>query len=497
MRTNATTEPPRGPVLRRFLRAALVLALACAGADAAGKPPAKKPAPKPAPVVRTAGGLPVSSKYRSPRNAQRKLRKSTRFIVLHTTEGAAKGSLEKLSANGECHYVVDEGGAVWSIVDKGRIAFHAGLSMWDGRTDLDGCSVGIEIVGRHDKEITAAQYATLRKLLAELKATYKIPDSRVLTHSMVAYGNANHWHKYRHRGRKRCGMLFAMPSVRAKLGLTARPASDPDVKAKRLVQVDSDLAAVLYGTRDTMAAHYNRRPPPVVMRAAPSKSPPKSTGRAGSPSAPQPQPAPGRAGAPRPQPLPPKQIITVTQPPIVKPAQPIVKPIQPPIVKPAQPIVKQPSAVTPPPIVKPAHPKQVEQPPEEEGVLASIGGFFKSTAKLIVPKKKQPPDAPGRAGAPRPSSEPAPRPPFEPAPARKLERPPQVLSRDPRDLAALEAMPGYVKGGPVSAELTPYGIAGAAWRLPTTYYYMNGRIVTGDKVNEKLIEKGAYIFYKK
>ena len=57
-------------------------------------------------------------------------------------------------------------------------------------------------------------------------------------------------------------------------------------------------------------------------------------------------------------------------------------------------------------------------------------------------------------------------------------------------------MPGYVKGGPVSEELTPYSIAGAAWRAPTTYYYMNGRIVTGDKVNEKLIEKGAYIFYK-
>jgi hypothetical protein len=58
-------------------------------------------------------------------------------------------------------------------------------------------------------------------------------------------------------------------------------------------------------------------------------------------------------------------------------------------------------------------------------------------------------------------------------------------------------MPGYVKGGPVCAERTPYSIAGAAWRAPTTYYYMNGRILTGDKVNERLIEKGAYIFYKK
>ena len=428
----------------------------------------------PAPLL--AAPLVLKDDYRSPRNPERDLRKATTLIVLHTTEAHAKSSLNKLSERGEAHYCVVEDGTVYRIVDRDREAFHAGRSMWNGRENCDEFSIGIEVVGHHDQAVTLQQLDALKELIARLKRIYSVSDVRVVCHSHVAYGAPNTWHKKKHRGRKRCGMLFAMPSVHARLGLTARPASDPDVKAKRLVQVDSDLAAVLYGTRDTMTAHYNRRPPPVVMRAAPSKSPPKSTGRARSPSVPQPSPAPGRAGAPRPPPSPPKQIITVTPPPIVKPAQPIVK---------------QPSAVTPPPIVKPAQPKLVEPPPEEEnsGVLASIGGFFKSTAKLIVPKKKQPPDAPGRARSP--SAPPA------PAPARKLSSPPQILSRDPRDLAALEAMPGYVKGGPVSAELTPYGIAGAAWRSPTTYYYMNGRIVTGDKVNEKLIEKGAYIFYKK
>ena len=241
---------------RRLLPAACALLVACAAADAAAKAPAKKPAwkPKPAPVVRTADGLSVSSKYRSPRNTQRRPRKTTRFIVLHTTEGAAKGSLEKLSANGECHYVVDTDGTLYLIVDKKLVAFHAGLSMWDGKTDLDGCSIGIEIVGRHDKEITAAQYATLRKLLSELKRTYEIPDRNVLTHSMVAYGNANHWHKYRHRGRKRCGMLLASPSARAKLGLQPGPSFDPDVKAGRLRNADPELARILYAKSAAVAA---------------------------------------------------------------------------------------------------------------------------------------------------------------------------------------------------------------------------------------------------
>jgi len=422
-----------------------------------------------APIL--AAPLVLKDDYRSPRNKERDLRKATTLIVLHTTEAHAKSSLNKLSERGEAHYCVVENGTVYRIIDRDREAFHAGRSMWNGKEDCDEFSIGIEVVGHHDQAVTLQQLDALKELIARLKRLYSISDVRVVCHSHVAYGAPNTWHKKKHRGRKRCGMLFAMPSVRARLGLTARPASDPDVKAKRLVQVDTDLAAVLYGSRDTMAAHYNRRPAPVVMRAAPANPPPKPS---------------GRAGAPRPPPQPksqPKQIITVKPPPAVKPS---------PVVKSSQPIVKPSSPVKPPPIVKPAQPKHVEPQQEEDpGVLAEIGGFFKSTAKLIVPKKKTKPVETDLGGA-RLS-----RPPSEPQSPRKLERPPQILSRDPRDLAALESMPGYVKGGPVSAELTPYSIAGAAWRAPTTYYYMNGRIITGDKVNEKLIEKGAYIFYKK
>ena len=409
-----------------------------------------------------AAPLVLKDDYHSPRNKERDLRKATTLIVLHTTEAPAKSSLNKLSERGEAHYCVTENGTVYRIVDRDREAFHAGRSMWNGKEDCDEFSIGIEVVGHHDQAVTLLQLDALKELIARLKRLYSIPDARVVCHSHVAYGAPNTWHKKKHRGRKRCGMLFAMPSVRAKLGLGGRPAYDPDVKAKRLVQADPDLAASLYGTRDTMAAHYNRRAAPVVIRAVPAKP---QTAKTSSPPAKTPprtvKATPPKAAPQPPKTLPPKPIITVKSPPAVKP----------------------------PPIVKPAQPKYAEPPPpkeEETGVLAGIGGFFKDTAKLIIPKKKQPP-APTVTNAPPPII----------VVGRKLERPPQILTRDPRDLAALEAMPGYEKGGPVSAELTPYRIAGAAWRAPTTYYYMNGRIVTGDKVNEKLIEKGSYIFYKK
>ncbi|MBQ5796257.1 MAG: hypothetical protein IIW14_09735, partial [Kiritimatiellae bacterium] len=52
----------------------------------------------------------VSNRYRSPRNPERNIRRSTELIVLHTTEAPARSSLNKLSDRGEAHYCVTEEG---------------------------------------------------------------------------------------------------------------------------------------------------------------------------------------------------------------------------------------------------------------------------------------------------------------------------------------------------------------------------------------------------
>ena len=198
----------------------------------------------------------ASTRYRSPRNPERRVRASTELIVLHTTEAPARSSLNKLSDRGEAHFCVTEDGGVYAIVDRDRVAFHAGRSMWNGKEDVDNFSIGIECVGYHDKPMPMAQLTAIRNLVKDLKAMYRIPDERVVCHSHVAYGSPNKWQKYRHRGRKRCGMLFAMASVRAQLGLKARPKTDPDVSAKRLVVGDDYLRKVLYGNVDTMKSAY-------------------------------------------------------------------------------------------------------------------------------------------------------------------------------------------------------------------------------------------------
>lgn len=197
------------------------------------------------PPVLAAGGLNISNRF-SDLNRFRATRNHTEFIILHTTEGGNQSSLNRIRKRGLAHYVVFRDGRVFRVIRRAKVAIHAGRSMWDGVQNLDRRSIGIEVVGYHNKPITQKQTKALKELIAQIQKIYKIPDHKVLTHSMVAYGKPNRWHKKNHRGRKRCGMQFADPDVRETLGLTSRPLVDPDVKAGRLIEADPFLAKVLY-----------------------------------------------------------------------------------------------------------------------------------------------------------------------------------------------------------------------------------------------------------
>lgn len=208
----------------------------------------------------------------SPFDRERPLRRRTDYIILHTTEGPKTGSLRKVHERGETHYFVDRGGRIYRIIHRNRVALHAGRSLWNGRSNLDTCSVAIEVVGYHNGDLTPAQYAALKDLLNQLQTIYSIPDERVLTHSMVAYGAPNRWHRRSHRGRKRCGMLFARRSIRLRLGLHSQPLHDPDVKAGRLAVGDPYLAGVLYGSAHQQEAAGQRFEGGSANVIAPSRS---------------------------------------------------------------------------------------------------------------------------------------------------------------------------------------------------------------------------------
>ncbi|MEJ2722975.1 MAG: N-acetylmuramoyl-L-alanine amidase, partial [bacterium] len=146
-----------------------------------------------------------------------------------------------VSRGGHANYVIASNGRTYRTLDRRYRADHAGKSMWNGEEDISSVSIGIELVGYHYTPITEAQYRSLGILLDILMDIYDLNDMAVLTHSQVAYGNANRWIKKPHRGRKRCAQNFD----RSQAGLGPGWTFDPDVTAGRLA-ADPVLASILY-----------------------------------------------------------------------------------------------------------------------------------------------------------------------------------------------------------------------------------------------------------
>jgi hypothetical protein len=187
-------------------------------------------------------------------------RKRTDYIIVHTSELGRDLTLRVVSKGkcfrsgrrthgGHTHYVIARDGRTYRIMDKRWIADHAGRSMWNGQTDLSRVSIGIELVGYHYAPLTDKQYRSVGLLIDILQDVYHLDDKAVLTHSQIAYGRPNRWHKRDHRGRKRCARNFN----RAKAQLGPTWSHDPDVRAGRIV-ADAQLADVFYGRHTRVAA---------------------------------------------------------------------------------------------------------------------------------------------------------------------------------------------------------------------------------------------------
>lgn len=121
-------------------------------------------------------------------------RRPVSMVVLHYT-GMRTGqeALERLcdpAAEVSAHYLIDEDGTVFRLVDEGRRAWHAGRSCWRGEDDVNSASIGIELVNPgHEwgyRPFPRAQMDALLPLLGSIVTRYDIPRANVVGHSDVA-----------------------------------------------------------------------------------------------------------------------------------------------------------------------------------------------------------------------------------------------------------------------------------------------------------------------
>ncbi len=116
------------------------------------------------------------------------------MIVLHYTgmqsAAAALARLCDPAARVSSHYLVDEDGTVYRLVEERHRAWHAGVSFWRGKTGLNDGSVGVEIVNPgHEwgyRAFPAAQMAAVAELCRGIVARHGVPARNVVGHSDIA-----------------------------------------------------------------------------------------------------------------------------------------------------------------------------------------------------------------------------------------------------------------------------------------------------------------------
>lgn len=113
-------------------------------------------------------------------------------VVLHATadggsEAGAEEWLTEPRSRASAHLHLRRDGMVVRLVPDARRAWHAGVSRWRGRDDVNGFSLGWELANRNDgrEAYTEAQYATVIRLAAHYVAQ-GLPLDAFVSHAEVA-----------------------------------------------------------------------------------------------------------------------------------------------------------------------------------------------------------------------------------------------------------------------------------------------------------------------
>lgn len=102
------------------------------------------------------------------------------------------------------HCLINRQGEITQYVNFNQMAWHAGLSNFNGREKCNEFSIGIELEGSNNQPFTPAQYQSLATLTQVLQQHYpQIGSDRIVGHSDISPGRKIDpgqyfdWHYYR------------------------------------------------------------------------------------------------------------------------------------------------------------------------------------------------------------------------------------------------------------------------------------------------------------
>lgn len=132
----------------------------------------------------------------SPNFGERRNDKKPDMLVFHYTDMiSSKDACERMCdpvTEVSAHYLINEDGTIIQMVQEDKRAWHAGVSRWFDETDINSCSIGIELSnpGHSNglKPFPAPQIDSLITLSKDILTRHTIPSERIIGHSDIAPG---------------------------------------------------------------------------------------------------------------------------------------------------------------------------------------------------------------------------------------------------------------------------------------------------------------------
>lgn len=121
--------------------------------------------------------------------------KKPELVIIHATGGKdfeyAMNVLYDPNRDASTHYIIQEDGTIYRMVDEEKRAWHAGTpsSKWEGKEDINSLSIGIELSNRHAEQMekySKKQIQALIELCLNLKEKYNLPAKAFVGHSDIS-----------------------------------------------------------------------------------------------------------------------------------------------------------------------------------------------------------------------------------------------------------------------------------------------------------------------
>ena len=142
---------------------------------------------KEAPLLFDSLKQPIASQYIPTINFG--LRKPNFVIIHHTAQDSVQQTVQTFTIERtqvSAHYIIGANGQIIQMLNDNLRSWHAGAGKWGNITDLNSCSIGIELDNNGKETFSSSQINSLLALLAKLKKEYNIPAANFIGHADIA-----------------------------------------------------------------------------------------------------------------------------------------------------------------------------------------------------------------------------------------------------------------------------------------------------------------------